>query len=95
MNSCRGGERSGHLPALSLEALHWEQLRVDQTLVVYIATSAAKIAQLEAAADEAAALHRDAISRVNELKEECGRLRTHGNDSKQQFGGFGSFVFSF
>lgn len=76
--------RSGQLPALSLEALQWEQLRVDQTLVVYIATSAAKIAQLEAAADAAAALHRDALSRVSELKEECSRLRTHGEIPKLQ-----------
>ena len=76
--------RSGQLPALSLEALQWEQLRVDQTLVVYIATSASKIAQLEAAADAAAALHRDALSRVSELKEECSRLRTHGEILKPQ-----------
>jgi hypothetical protein len=70
---------SGQAPALSLELLQWEQMRVDQSLIVHIATSAAKIAQWEASAMEAAALHQDTLTKLSEQKEECARLRLHGS----------------
>jgi hypothetical protein len=72
---------NGPAPALSLELLQWEQLRVDQTLIVHIAMSAAKIAQWEASAIQAAALHQDTLTKSNEHKEECARLRVHGSQS--------------
>jgi hypothetical protein len=65
-------------PALSLEILQWEQLRVDHSLIVHIASSSAKFVQLEASAADAAAREHDARARGTELKEECERLRVQG-----------------
>ena len=72
------GAVASQAPALSLDALQWEQMRVDQALVVHIAATSAKIVQFEACAVEAAALLRDALSKGNDLKDECSRLRLHG-----------------
>lgn len=69
---------ASQMPALSLDALQWEQLRVDQALLAHISFFSAKVAQLEASAAEALALHQDALSKGNEIKEECARARLHG-----------------
>ncbi len=69
---------ASQIPALSLDALQWEQLRVDQALLAHISFFTAKIAQLEASVAEALALLQDAISKGNEIKEECARSRLHG-----------------
>jgi hypothetical protein len=81
--SNEGGVAS-QAPALSLDVLQWEQMRVDQALVVHIAATSAKFTQFEASAVEAAALLRDALSKGNDLKQECSRLRLHGVCSQKQ-----------
>jgi hypothetical protein len=72
------GGAAAHAPALSLDMIQWEQLRVDQSLLAFIAMSAAKTLQIEKSAADSAALHRSAIAKCDELNEECSHLRVHG-----------------
>ncbi len=72
------GEAAVHSPALSLEAVQWEQLRVDQALIAFVSATAAKITQLDKSVMDTSALYRGALSKANELEEECARLRLHG-----------------
>jgi hypothetical protein len=65
-------------PTLSLETIQWEHLRVDRTLIAFISTTAAKVAQLEQAAIDTSALYRSSLAKANELEEESKRLRHHG-----------------
>jgi hypothetical protein len=76
--SANEGVVAAQMPALSLDALQWQHLRIDQSLIVHITASCAKVAQLEALVAESSALHQDALSKCEAIKEECRRLRQHG-----------------